>query len=114
AARESRRPAGRSATEPARPAPVYRGVRCRPCLSPADRLTRVGHDCFPLRRCSQALFRGLLLNPVAALCNGNDPEWRRYICGTEERCIRLVIGEILIDATERVLGWIREHDHDMR
>src|SRR5262245_26481029 len=40
---------------------------------------------------SQALFRGRLLDPVAALCNGNDPQWRRYICGTEERCIRLVI-----------------------
>jgi hypothetical protein len=51
-----------------------------------------------------ALFRWLLLDPVAALCNGNDPEWRRYICGTEERCIGLVIGEILIDAPERVLG----------
>jgi hypothetical protein len=56
----------------------------------------------PLR--SQALFRWLLLDPVAALCNGNHPEWRRYICGTEERCIGLVIGEILIDAPERVLG----------
>jgi hypothetical protein len=54
--------------------------------------------------CSQALFRWLLLDPVAALCNGNDPDWRRYICGTEERCIGLVIGEILIDAPERVLG----------
>ena len=41
----------------------------------------LGHDRFPripqLRRCSQALFRWLLLDPVAALCNGNDPEWRR-------------------------------------
>jgi hypothetical protein len=55
-------------------------------------------------RCSQALFRWLLLDPVAALSNGNDPEWRRYPRGTEERYIRLVIREILIDATERVLG----------
>jgi hypothetical protein len=46
----------------------------------------------------------LLLDPVAALCHGNDPDWRRYICGTEERWIGLVIGEILIDATERVLA----------
>jgi hypothetical protein len=53
---------------------------------------------------STALFRGLLLDPVAALCNGNDPDWRRYICGTEERCIGLVIGEILINAPERFLG----------
>lgn len=53
---------------------------------------------------STALFRGLLVDPVAALCNGNDPDWRRYICGTEERCIGLVIGEILINAPERVLG----------
>jgi hypothetical protein len=51
-----------------------------------------------------ALFRRLLLDPIAALCKGNDPEWRRYICGIEERCIGLVIGEILIDAPERVLG----------
>src|SRR5258708_680197 len=55
-------------------------------------------------RPATALFRWLLLDSVAALCNGNDPEWRRYICGTEERCIGLVIGEILIDAPERVLG----------
>jgi len=52
----------------------------------------------------RALFRRLLLDPVAALCNGNDPDWRRYICGTEERRIGLVIGEILINAPERVLG----------
>src|SRR6185312_14069055 len=62
----------------------------------------LGHE--PLRRCSQALFRWLLLDPVAAICNGNDPEWCRYICGTEERCVGQVIGEILIDATQRVLG----------
>jgi hypothetical protein len=53
---------------------------------------------------AEALFRGLLLDPVAALCDGNDPEWRRYISGAEERCIGLVIGEILIDAPERVVG----------
>ena len=58
----------------------------------------------PLRRCSQALFRWLLLDPIAAFCNGNDLDWRRSICRTEERCIGLVIGEILIDAPERVLG----------
>src|SRR5258707_14176114 len=63
---------------------------------------------------SQALFHSLLLDPVAALCNGNDPDWRRYICGAEARYIGLVIGEILIDAPERVLGRIRKHDHDMR
>jgi hypothetical protein len=51
-----------------------------------------------------ALFRWLLLDPVTALCNGNDPEWRRDICRTEERCIGLVIGHILIDAPERVFG----------
>ena len=51
-----------------------------------------------------ALFRWLLLDPVAAPCDGNDPEWRRHIWGTVERCIGLVIGEILIDAPERVLG----------
>jgi hypothetical protein len=51
----------------------------------------------------RSLFRWLL-NSVAGLCNGNDPDWRCYICGTEERCIGLVIGEILIDAPERVLG----------
>src|SRR5262249_34863799 len=39
-----------------------------------------------------ALFRWVLLDPVAALCNGNDPKWRRYIWGTVERCIGLVIG----------------------
>jgi hypothetical protein len=55
-------------------------------------------------RRKEALFHRLLLDPVAALCNGNDPDWRRYICGTEERCIGLVIGEILINAPERVLG----------
>jgi hypothetical protein len=52
----------------------------------------------------KALFRRLLLDPVAALCNGNDPDWRRDICGAEQRYIGLVIGEILIDAPERVLG----------
>jgi hypothetical protein len=50
------------------------------------------------------LFRWLLPDPVTALCNGNDPEWCRYICGTEVRCIGLVIGQILIDAPERVRG----------
>ena len=50
------------------------------------------------------LFSRLLLDPVAGLCNGNGPQRRRYICGAEERCIGLVIGEILIDAPERVLG----------
>jgi hypothetical protein len=52
----------------------------------------------------QALFRWLLLDPVAGLCNGNDPDWRRDICGTEESCVGVVVGEILIDAPERVLG----------
>src|SRR5262249_21221558 len=28
-----------------------------------------------------------LLDPVAALCNGNDPDWRRDSCGTEERLL---------------------------
>ena len=40
---------------------------------------------------SQALFHSLLRDPVAALCNGNDPDWRRHICGTEQRYIGLVI-----------------------
>jgi hypothetical protein len=44
------------------------------------------------------------LDPVAALGNGNDPNGRGHICGTEERYIRLVIREILIDAPEGVLG----------
>jgi hypothetical protein len=66
-----------------------------------DRLATVSLSRFPA---FPALFRWLFLDPVAALCNGNDPDWRRYICGTEERCIGLVIGEILIDAPERVLG----------
>src|SRR5260221_7648123 len=31
---------------------------------------------------TQALFRWFFLDPVAALCNRNDPEWRRYVSGT--------------------------------
>ena len=50
------------------------------------------------------LFSWPFFDPVAALCNGDDPDWRRYICGAEARYIGLVIGEILIDAPERVLG----------
>jgi hypothetical protein len=53
---------------------------------------------------AKLLFRWLLCDHVTALCNGNDPEWCRYICGTEARCIGLVIGQILIDALERVRG----------
>jgi hypothetical protein len=34
-------------------------------------------------------FGWLLFDPIAALCNGNDPDWRRYICGAEARYIRL-------------------------
>jgi hypothetical protein len=52
----------------------------------------------------QALFRWLLPDPVAALCNGNDPDWRRYIYGAKERRIWQIIGEILINVPERVLG----------
>src|SRR5258706_6752819 len=50
------------------------------------------------------LFSWPFLDPVAALCNGDDPDWRGCICGVEARYVGLVIGEILIDPPERVLG----------
>lgn len=59
---------------------------------------------FPLRPCSEALFHRLFPEPVAGLCNGNDPYWRGYVSGTEERYKGLFIGDILTDAPERVLG----------
>jgi len=78
-----------------------------PLRAPHSQLSRDREPAFfPFRKAGAptALFRWLLPDPVAALGNGNDPDWRRYIRGTEKRCIGLVIGEVLIDPPQRVLS----------
>ena len=53
----------------------------------------------------------LILSPLS---HGDDLDWCRYICRTEDCFIGLMIGGILIDTSERILGCIRKYHHDMR
>ena len=62
-------------------------------------LTLVTARSFPLPPRSSASLSRLLLDPVAALGDWDDPNWRRIGRRAEERNIGQVIGEILIDAS---------------
>ena len=53
---------------------------------------------------SSDLLRQLLLDPFSALSDRDDPKWCGTGCGIDERHVRLVVGEVLVDPPKSFLG----------